>query len=45
MPYQNGSTMIGWGWKKQWSPRAQQFYWYNRTKGISVWSLEEILNH
>jgi len=37
-------TMRGWGWEKKWSTRSQRFYWYNRSKNISVWSLVEVLD-
>lgn len=36
-------TMNGWGWERGWSQRAQRYFWYNRSKNISVWELEDIL--
>ena len=39
----NFGTMAGWGWQKRWSPRAQRYFWYNKSKRVSVWELEDIL--
>ena len=40
---QNTGTMKGWGWEKKWSLKRKKFYWYNKSKNISVWELEDIL--
>ena len=40
---ENIGTMAGWGWQRGWSHRSQRYFWYNKSKNISVWELQDIL--